>query len=124
MSTITTLARGCALAIGLATLSAAPAHAQSLQLDLNNGRLGVAPPPPPYERGPVIIERERGFGERDGYRISCGEGRRIVRQNGFRDVRPVDCGGRAFTYSAVRAGEPVEVRVSSRDGRIVSVERF
>jgi hypothetical protein len=93
------------------------ASAQSLQLDLNNGRIGIGPDASERERQPYRTERER-----EG--ISCGEGRRIVRNNGFRDVRPISCGGRAFTYSAVRRGEPVEVRVSAREGRIVGIERF
>lgn len=105
-------------------LSGAGASAQSIQLDLGNGRIGVAPPPD--ERR---IPRER-YDDRRGQRVmeeenvgvTCREGRRIVASRGFRDVRPVDCGSRTLVYTARQRGEPVEITVSARDGRIVSVE--
>jgi hypothetical protein len=116
------LARSISLALGAAFLlvaSAPQASAQSIQLDLNNGRIGIAPdaPPPPgrYRRAPG------GF---EGARISCGEGRRIVRSNGFRNVRPVECNGRAFTYLGQRRGEAYEVRISALDGRILGIEAY
>ncbi len=105
-------------------LSGAGASAQSIQLDLGNGRIGVAPPPDerriPRERyddrrGPRVMEEEN-------VGVSCREGRRIVASRGFRDVRPVDCGSRTLVYTARQRGEPVEITVSARDGRIVSVE--
>ncbi len=104
-------------------LSGVGASAQGIQLDLNNGRIGVTPPREErlYERdderrrGPRIIEEEQSG-------ISCGEGRRIVSQQGYRNVRPVSCGGRNYTYSARERGEPVEVTISARSGRIVSVQ--
>ena len=94
--------------------------AQSLQLDLNNGRFGItpdAPQPERYRRPAPEFERER---ERAG--ISCGEGGQIVRERGFRNVRPVDCNGRAFTYVGQRRGETFEVRVSSFDGSVLNIE--
>lgn len=109
------------LALGVSALVAlAPAtvSAQSLQLDLNNGRIGIAPEAPQperYRRPPPEFERERAG-------ISCGEGGQIVRERGFRNVRPVDCNGRAFTYVGQRRGELFEVRVSSFDGSILNIE--
>ncbi len=98
-------------------LSGAGVAAQSIQLDLGNGRIGVAPPPDRYDdrRGPRVIEDEN-------VRVSCREGRRIVASRGFRDVRPLDCGARSLVYTARERGEPVEVTVSARNGRIVSVQ--
>ncbi len=105
-------------------MSGAGVAAQSIQLDLGNGRIGVAPPPEerriPRERyddrrGPRVIEDEN-------VRVSCREGRRIVASRGFRDVRPLDCGARSLVYTARERGEPVEVTVSARNGRIVSVQ--
>src|SRR5215210_2945186 len=39
------------------------------------------------------------------YRIGCGEGRAIVRDQGFYRVRTVECNGRAYTYIGRRHGE-------------------
>jgi hypothetical protein len=56
------------------------------------------------------------------YRISCGEGRAIVRDRGFRRVRTVECRGRTYTYLGRRQGDRFRVFVSSRSGRIVDVD--
>lgn len=56
----------------------------------------------------------------DEYYISCGEGRRIVRDDGFRRVEPVKCGGEIYRYEAVRRDRLWSVRVSARSGRIIS----
>jgi hypothetical protein len=112
--------RRAAFAVGAAFLFiGGAAFAQSLQLDLDRGRIDVVP-----------REERRGYDERRGQRyleeesggLTCGEGRRIVRERGYSNVRPIDCGGRTFTYAARERGAPVEVRVSARSGRIVSVE--
>ena len=105
-------------------LSGVTASAQGIQLDLGNGRIGISPPP--EERR---LQRDR-FDDRRGPRvnedeevgISCREGRRIVASRGFRDVRPLDCGSRTLVYTARQRGEPVEITVSARNGRIVSVQ--
>ena len=66
---------------------------------------------------------------RDGYgwyrpvgiyrgRLSCGEARRIVRNNGFRNVATIECNGRTYTFEATRRGRDVTVFVNSRNGRI------
>jgi hypothetical protein len=52
--------------------------------------------------------------------ISCSEGRRIVRQHGFRQVSPIRCGGEVYKYRAVRRHRLWIVRVSARSGRIIS----
>jgi hypothetical protein len=48
------------------------------------------------------------------------EGRRIVRQHGFRQVRPTRCGGEVYKYRAVKRYRLWSVRVSARSGRIIS----
>ncbi len=55
-------------------------------------------------------------------RVSCGEGRLIVRDRGFRRVRTVECRGRTYTYLGRRHGDSFRVLVSSRTGRIVDVD--
>ena len=61
-------------------------------------------------------------GTRTGYyygrgRLSCGEARRIVRNNGFRNVATIECNGRTYTFEATRRGRDVTVFVNSRTGR-------
>jgi hypothetical protein len=53
--------------------------------------------------------------------ISCGQGRRIIRSHGFRDVRVLRCGGDVYRYRAIRRHRPLIVRLSARSGRILSV---
>ena len=51
-------------------------------------------------------------------RLSCGEARRAVRNNGFRNVNTIECNGRTYTFEATRRGRDVTVFVDSRTGRI------
>ena len=51
-------------------------------------------------------------------RLSCGEARRAVRNNGFRNVNTIECNGRTYTFEATRRGREVTVFVNSRNGRI------
>ena len=81
------------------------------------------PPHPPYYPGPP-----------PGYyrpvpppyyyyhaRISCSEARRIVRSEGFRNVKAIDCEGRQYQFRATYRGRRVLVIVSSRSGEILDV---
>ena len=61
-------------------------------------------------------------GDRRG--ISCQRGKRIVENAGFRRVRIRDCKGRNFRYTGRKKGDNFEIRVNSRNGRIVSVRRI
>jgi hypothetical protein len=62
-----------------------------------------------------------GYGLAVNPRVSCGEGRAIVRDRGFYRVRTVECSGRTFTYLGRRHGDTFRVLVSSRTGRIIDV---
>jgi hypothetical protein len=64
-----------------------------------------------YQRGNQFMSGNRG-------RISCGEAKSIVRENGFRNVRTRECEGRTFTFSAFRHGRNVLVFVNSRTGAV------
>lgn len=55
------------------------------------------------------------------YRITCGEGRDLLFDGGFRRVRTLECQGRIYTYLARRRGETFRIQVNSRTGRILSV---
>jgi hypothetical protein len=54
-------------------------------------------------------------------RISCGEGREIVDDNGFNRVRTIECSGGTYTYAARRHGDAYRVSLNSRTGEIVRV---
>ncbi len=69
-----------------------------------------------------------GYGGDDGYgygdRVSCREARGILRDRGFRDVRPAGCGGKFHTFIARKRGEVFRIKVYSRNGRIQSIRRI
>lgn len=56
------------------------------------------------------------------YGISCEQGRELVRDEGFRKVRALSCEGRRYTYRARSHGDYFIIKVSRRDGDIISVE--
>ena len=53
-------------------------------------------------------------------RISCREGKRVVRSHGYRQVEAVKCQGNTYRYQAIRRGKLWSVRVSAWSGDIVS----
>ena len=74
------------------------------------------PPMPPIDPGDGA-----GHGHHD--RISCGEGRQILRWEGFRHIRAFDCDGRTYGYRAENRRGPVKITMSNR-GNIISVQRI
>jgi hypothetical protein len=73
-------------------------------------------PPPGYYRPPPPPD----FYYSD--RISCRQAKNIVRNEGFHQVRALDCEGRQYQFRASYKGRPVIVVISSRSGRILDVE--
>jgi hypothetical protein len=59
-----------------------------------------------------------------GGRVSCGRGRLIVEDYGFRRVRPQDCGGRYYRYFGRRHGDAFVIIFDPRRRRIVDVRRI
>jgi hypothetical protein len=57
-----------------------------------------------------------------GHRIGCDDGRAILRDRGFYQIKPVECRGGTYTYFGHRHGEDFRVLLSSRSGRIVNVK--
>jgi hypothetical protein len=53
------------------------------------------------------------------YGISCGTGRNVVRNAGFRNVSAYDCSAPTYGYNAWRHGDLFKVKVNYR-GQIVS----
>lgn len=56
-------------------------------------------------------------------RISCGEGRFIIADNGYNRIRTIECNGTTFTYQAHRGSRTYRVYVNSRRGSISGVTR-
>ncbi len=56
-------------------------------------------------------------------RISCGEGRSIVADNGYNRVRTIECNGTTFTCQARRGYRTYRIFVNSRRGTISGVTR-
>jgi hypothetical protein len=107
--------------------ASAPANAK-VNVDLYVGGFGPGyyePAYPVYEE-PRYYDDEPRYEHRrpryESYRISCDDGSQAVRDIGFRKVRPIDCSGRSYTYKARRHGNPFVVKVSSRNGRVISVQ--
>ena len=59
----------------------------------------------------------------DPSRVSCAEGRDIVRENGYSRVSTVECVGTTFTYTGERSGRTYRITVNARTGDIVSRKR-
>jgi len=76
--------------------------------------------PPPYYGGYPVYDPDDGYGDDDDDRyVSCGEGRRILRDYGFYRVRPTRCGGDVYRYEAVKRHRLWSVKVSARSGRVI-----
>lgn len=68
--------------------------------------------PQPYWRGYGLVIP----------RLSCGEGRAIVRDRGFNRVRTLECQGRTYTYLGHRHGDTYRILVNARTGRIADID--
>jgi hypothetical protein len=105
--------------------ASAPANAK-VNIDLYLGGPGYYEPAYPVYEEPRYYDDEPRYEYRrpryQSYRISCDDGSQAVRDVGFRKVRPIDCSGRSYTYKARRKGSPYVVKVSSRSGRVISVQ--
>jgi hypothetical protein len=118
---VKSLLTAAAVATVAATLSA-PAQAKKLDVDVY---LGIEGPRPDYyePRYPIYDEPAYVRPRPVYYGISCEEGRQQVRDEGFRKVRAIDCGGRRYTYRARQGGNRYIVKVSRRSGEIISVQQ-
>ena len=81
------------------------------------------PQPPRVPIDPGMGNGHWNDDHENDYRISCGEGRQIVRENGFRHVRAFDCEGRIFGYRAENRHGGAKIRMTNR-GDIISVQYF
>jgi hypothetical protein len=69
-------------------------------------------------RGWYQYQGNNQFQDGNRGRISCGEAKSIVRENGFRNVRTRECEGRTYTFTATRRGHQILVFVNSRNGNV------
>jgi hypothetical protein len=104
-----------AAALAIATVSFPAQAGTSVGIGIGESYPGYDPYPG-YHRYPTPDYDEED--EQD--QISCWEGRQIVRNRAFRQVRPVKCYGSIYRYQARKAGRPWIVRLNSYTGRIVS----
>jgi hypothetical protein len=126
-----------ATAIAATLAAAAPAEAKThIYLGIGVGAPGYAydpsydpaydyaPPAPVYRHPrPVYVEPDYGYYQED-YGVSCGQGRRIVRNSGFYNVQTIECDGQNFKYEAERRGRSYIVKLDSRTGEIIEANRF
>ena len=61
---------------------------------------------------------DRRFYDRRIERLSCGDARRIVKRNGYRNVSARECSGRTYTFFATRKGRDVIIYVNARTGSL------
>lgn len=57
-------------------------------------------------------------------RISCGYAGRLLRQNGYRNVKSYDCKGMAYGFYVTKGKKRYKVTVSAQDGHITSRKQY
>lgn len=123
----------CSIALPLGFIGSMPSALAQSEVDI---RFGV--PFYSYQVSPSYRYYD-GYGWYDGYRyprfrggydddddyvairpsrLSCGEARRIVRNNGYRNVSARDCDGRTYSFIGVRNGRSFVIFVNARNGRM------
>jgi len=83
----------------------------------------LAVPEPARAQG-VTLDIRIGSSLNHGRWISCGDGERLLRDRGYRQVRRVDCRGRRYVYHARRGSHRYEITLNSHNGRVVNVRRM
>jgi hypothetical protein len=116
------------LLVSAAVSSLLLAQPQTASADTSvNVNIGSAPYYYPVQYGPPDYSGP-SYGddyEDDDYdRITCWEGRRIVRRAGYNRVRTISCYGDIYRYSGVRRGFLWRISVDSDTGGIVRARRI
>ena len=105
MLTKSMIAIAAALAI-TAAFPAAQAEAKT-NVDINVG-LGIG------GFGPGYGYYDTGYDDEDGPSfVSCGQARKVVRWNGFQNVKALDCSAPSYRFSGWRGGEKYTIKVNS-----------
>jgi hypothetical protein len=80
---------------------------------------------PSYDYQSYPVRHHDYDDEDDDYgRISCWEGRRILRRAGFYGARPIRCYGEIYRYSGWKRGHQWRISVDADTGRIVRARPF
>ena len=58
------------------------------------------------------------------HKLSCGAARNLVDHSGFNKVKAAECGGKIYTFRAIKKGHRYVVKVNSVTGRIISAGRI
>jgi len=61
---------------------------------------------------------------RHAYRMSCSKAAGLLRHNGYRNVKAVDCVGKTYAFTVVKAGQRYRVTVRASDGAIIARKRI
>jgi hypothetical protein len=58
--------------------------------------------------------------------LTCSEARRVVRYEGYRNIRTIKCGGKYHQFTARKPGAkyPVNLKVRATTGKIVVIGRI
>lgn len=83
---------------------------KNVDVDINIG----VPGPGYYNPGYPVYPGSVG-------RISCWQGVKRVQYRGFYNVKPLDCGGKFYSYRARRGPDVFRITVNSFSGRVVGV---
>jgi hypothetical protein len=101
------------VAFGLGGVNAAEAK--------TNVKIYLGVPHYGYQVGPDYVYR-KGYGwyrpGRNINRLSCNEARRIVRNQGYRDIVARNCNGQTYVFRVVRNNRVVIVYVNARTGKV------
>ncbi len=57
-------------------------------------------------------------------RVSCASANRLLRRNGYRNVKATDCKGKSYGFTASKGGKSYKLTVSARTGSIISRKRY
>lgn len=73
--------------------------------------------------GAPFTDAQGGHTVRRQNSISCAEGQRLLRRDGFGQIISIDCRGTNFVYRARRGGQLYEVAINRFNGEIVDLRR-
>jgi hypothetical protein len=104
--------------ISIATLTAVPAQAAGINVEIGFGNPGYGWSHPGYGAG------HYDHGRRHAHRLSREEVRWMLRDSGYRHIRFFDDHGPIYQLRARRHGDTFMLVVSKRTGEILSRNRF
>lgn len=119
------LIAAAAITAAVAGLSATSAQAGKVHVDvgvgLGGGYWGPGPGYGGYYPEPYPVYVEPDYYPGGSYGVSCGEARWSVKSAHFRNVQALKCSGRTYVFTGWKHGDKYRIRVSRRDGDIISV---